>query len=364
MAQRSGPYRIQRPRRAWHRELRAGLRDTFLLVREFQGALALFVVTAVVGGVSFKWLSEVAGEGYRVGYIEAIYDVLTMVFFQPNIPFPDRWYLQAYFFVMPALGLAILARGAADFGLLLFNRQSRQAQWEEAVAATFRDHVVVCGLGHLGIRVVRELVALGEEVVAIDLDPNPERAEEARSYDIPVIVGDARRTDTLKKAGLAVAEAAVICTNDDLMNLQIALAARDVRTDIRLVVRMFSDEFARQMAEQFGFDAVFSASALAAPAFAGAATQTEITQSLYVEGELMNMGRVIIRNGSGLDGAIVGDLEREFDMSVVLHQRDQHVDVHPVPDVRLAGGDLVMVFASLPVLARLSEQNRCPNESR
>jgi Trk K+ transport system NAD-binding subunit len=76
------------------------------------------------------------------------------------------------------------------------------------------------------------------------------------------------------------------------------------------------------------------------------------------------MGRVVIRKGSGLDGAMVGDLERKFDMSVVLHQRDQHVDVHPAPDVRLAGGDLVMVFASLPVLACLSEQNRCPNESR
>jgi Trk K+ transport system NAD-binding subunit len=291
--------------------------------------------------------------------VESVYTALTLVFFQGTENFPGEWYRQIFFFLMPILGLAFLGLGAAEFAVLLFNRQSRQAQWEVALASTYRRHIIVCGLGHVGIRVVRELVALGEDnIVIIERDPQLSRVEECKAYGIPVVQGDALLTETLRDAGVQRAEAYIVCTNDDLLNLQIAMTVRDVSPDIRLVVRMFNDAFGRQLGEQLGFDNVFSASALAAPIFAGAATGTAVTQTFYVEDELMNMSRLRVQANCRLAGAAVGDLERDLDLSVVLHQRDKDVDLHPTPEIMLRADDLIVVFANLAGLAELRKRNR------
>ena len=55
---------------------------------------------------------------------------------------------------------------------------------------------------------------------------------------------------------------------------------------------------------------------------------------------------------------MVGDLERELDLSVVLHQRNNEVDLHPTPEVKLEADDLIVVFASLAGLAELTRRNR------
>jgi phosphoglycerate dehydrogenase-like enzyme len=71
-------------------------------------------------------------------------------------------------FVVPILGLGVIAEGVIRFGVMLFNKQVRKGEWQVAVASTFRNHIVVCGLGKLGYRVVEQLLQFGEEVVGIE----------------------------------------------------------------------------------------------------------------------------------------------------------------------------------------------------
>jgi voltage-gated potassium channel len=252
--------------------------------------------------------------------------------------------------------LIFLALGAADFVTLVFNRNLRQAKWEEAVASTFGDHIIVCGLGRLGLRVIRELVSMDEGVVGIEYKADSPNFAEIRSYDIPVLVGDARSAEMLDKAGLARAKALIICTNDDLMNLQIAARVRERNRPTRLIMRMFDDEFARSLASRFDVSAVLSASLLAAPAFAGAAIGAEIIQTFKVENKVLVMGRIQVQPGAKLDGAVVETVEHTLDLSVVLLQSGGTVDVHPNPDVVLRAGDVIAVVADLPVIKRLAAQ--------
>lgn len=345
-------HRVRRP------HFRAALRDTLVLLREFRGALLFFIATLLVGGWAWMTLTNMV-EPEPVGYVASIYTVLKLIFFAADDTFPAEWYREIFFFAMPILGLAVLGRGAAEFAVLLFNRQSRQQQWEAAVAATFREHTIVCGLGHVGIRVVRELVTLGEDsIVVIEQNAKVPRIEECRTHGIPVIEGDALQPKTLTDSGVESASAFIVCTNDDLLNLQIAMKVRDLNPDIRLVVRLFHDDFGRQLADYLGFHRVFSASALAAPVFAGAATGTAVTQTFYVEDEVMNMGRMWVHTDTELCGMAVGDLERQLDMSVVLHQSGAAVDLHPAPDVKLEPGDLIVVFCNLAGLTKLTKLNR------
>ncbi len=348
---------LKRPR-LWNRRLRAGLRDTWVLIREFRQPLILFLAALLVGAVSFRALWN-ASHPDRIRLVEALYDVLAMTFFQPTLEFPQQWYLDLYFFLMPALGLFFLARGAADFVTLLFNRSSRLAQWEEAVTSVLKDHIIVAGLGHLGLRVVRELVSLDEDIVVIEQRADSPRFNEVRALGIPIIVGDARDLTVLERAGLDRASAIIVCTNDDLANLQIASRIREHNKHIRMVMRMFDDEFARSMADRFDISAVMSASMLAAPAFAGAATRVEVVQTFRVQDRVLAMGRVEVQAASKLDGARIDAVEGALDLSVVLHQSGDLVDVRPLPEIVLQAGDVIAVVAALPAIKKLaSEWNR------
>jgi len=341
----------------WQRDLRATLRDTAVLLREFRGALLAFALTLVAGALAWQALNLAAGQPVPP-IVEAAYVVLTMIFLQAGVEFPAAWYLQAFFFVMPVLGLAILARGAADFSVLFFNRKERGEAWQVAVASTYSDHVVLVGLGHLGFRVARELHNLGQEVVAIERDPNADLLAAVRGLGFPIIQDDGLREETMYKAGLERARAVILCSSDDVLNLRMALKARALNKAARIIVRLFDDDFAREVSQNFGIDQAFSASALAAPAFAGAATESDISRPITLEGRVLSMGRFKIGRRSGLRGRSIGQVEHDYDVSVVLYRHDGDPDLHPRPDISLETGDSLAIFADPQTLAEIAKINR------
>lgn len=350
-------------RRSLRRRLLASLRDTWVLIREFRDTLIALAVFLLIGAASFALLWNLSHEE-PMRFAEALFHVLTMMSLQPVLDFPREWYLDVYFFLMPLLGLMALAKGAVDFFVLLFNRRAREAQWEVAVASTMKNHIVVIGLGHLGIRVVRELVQMGEDMVVIERNPDPTRLAEARSYGIPVIVGDGRDADMLKQAGIEQASALIICTNNDLANLQIVSRVRELDKDIRLVMRLFDDEFGVSMAERFDIAAVMSASAMAAPAFAGAATGTEIVQTFKVADQVLVLGRVEVQPRARLVGKRVEEIEQTLKVSIVLVQSQGQVILQPPPDAVIQEGDVLSVVGALAEIRALASLWNRPERTR
>jgi Trk K+ transport system NAD-binding subunit len=257
---------------------------------------------------------------------------------------------------MPVVGIGILAFGLADFGRLFFNRRARRKEWEMAVASTFSGHVVLIGLGHLGFRVMQELVERGQDVVVIEQNPKPNLADEARRLNVPVIQDDGQRQETLSGAAVARARAIVLCTQNDVLNLQIAFMARRLNPDIEVVMRIFDDAFAEEVARQFGYRAM-SATGMAAPTFAAAATGMDIARPITIEGQAFSLGTLTIGRGARLDGLSVGAVEREYDVSVVLLRRDGHSDHHPAGERQLAAGDVLAVLGGSEPISRLARAN-------
>jgi Trk K+ transport system NAD-binding subunit len=133
-----------------------------------------------------------------------------------------------------------------------------------------RDHVVVCGAGRIGGAVIDLLVHAGKHVVVVDPSPDPSLMRLARKKAIDLLTGDATHEDVLELCNIPHASALVVLTNNDPGNLEIALGARALRPDVRLVVRMENRTFAQATAQLFGI-ATFSPAALSGPAFAGLA---------------------------------------------------------------------------------------------
>lgn len=337
-------------------------RDTRVLVRQFRMPLLAFLVLLGIGTLALHLFYTDPETGQRPGWAESLYSVFTLIFLQPVLPFPRVIGLQLLFIVVPVIGLALVANGIAQFSMALFDRRERKEAWQVAIASTYRNHIVVCGLGKVGYRVVKELLRLGEEVVGIELDATCPFLGELAGLGVPVLVGNARQRETLEKARVREASAIVACTQDDLTNLDIALDARELNPGIKVVMRMFDAQLAEKVRSGFGIHTAFSTSALAAPVFAAAATRAQIESSFYVDDVLMNVARTTIQAGSALEGRTVGEVEREFDLTVALHKGPRGIDAHPAPEVALSAGDCIIVFCSLESLARLREmsgESRC-----
>jgi voltage-gated potassium channel len=343
----------------WKRYLLANWRDVRVLLRQFYIPLFLFVASILLGGLVFDLLY--AGQNAEIQdltYVEAVYAIFSMIFFGQSVPFPQQWYLQIFFFVMPVIGIGLIAQGVINFGVMLFNKSSREDEWQVAIASTYKEHVIVAGIGRLGYRIVQQLHDFGEEVVGIEIDPENEFVRRVMDLKIPVVLGNAAHPDVLKQASVERAHAIIPCTENDLTNLEIALSARELHREIHVVLRMFDHDMAQKVARGFNIATAFSTSALAAPAFASAATRSDITHAFYVGDQLLNVSEMTIAPESKLIGRQVCDLEHELDFSMIVHDRNGKVDLHPDPKIILEAGDHVCVFASLDVLNRLGRLNR------
>lgn len=324
--------------------LRALWRDTSALWREFRVSLLTLLLVTIGGGYLYGLLNTLAGNP-PIPLISLPYIMVELMVLESPIPTPTQPYLIVFWYLLPPIAVYIVGRGAVDFVRLFFNRSGRRSAWEEAVASTYRNHVIVLGIGHVGLRVARSLVRMGFEVVGIEQKLKPEVEDELSALGVPTIIADGRLLSTLEKAGLRAARALVICTADDFINLEIVMRVRDIQPDIRIVVRMWDNQFAKQLNRFMGVEAVLSASDLAAPAFAGAAVGIEITQTLTIHGVEYSMIKLQVAAGSFMDGATVDDLQTQNEMDIVLHERDGEVDVHPNHDTRVQAGDTVVIFA-------------------
>lgn len=338
------------------RQTRAGWRDTLILLREFSTPLLIFTVAVVGGGLLYKAIADWAGEPVH-GLSEAIFIVLTAAFFQPSGSFPDYFGLQLFYFLMPVVGLIILALGLADFGSLLFNRRARNKEWEMAVASTMNNHVVLVGLGHLGYRIVQKLHEMGKNVAVVELNTTQPTVAAVRELGVPVIEEDARNAAALEGANIRDARTIILASQNDAMNLQIALKARSLNPKIQVVIRIFDEDFAHALRDQFGFLAL-SATEMAAPVFAAAAAGADVTNPISIEGQQLSLARMTIATSSILASKTVGYVEDNYHLNIILLRHDHTSEMHPTDTRPLTAGDTLAVLGGPEQLRQLMQDSQ------
>ncbi|MBE0681601.1 MAG: NAD-binding protein [Anaerolineales bacterium] len=338
------------------RHFQASVRDTAILLGEFRAPLLWFSFAIIGGGILYDFISKLVNEPVY-SLAESIYIVLIATFLQPaNRDFPHHIALQVFHFFMPIVGLVVLAQGLADFSSLLFNRRARTKEWEMAVASTLRKHIILVGLGHLGYRVALKLHEMGEQVVVIEFNADTDTLNAARKLGIPVIHDDATRPAALEAANIKDARTIIMASQNDSMNLQIALKARSINPGISVVLRIFDDDFAHALQEQFGFIAL-SATEMAAPVFAAAASGVDVTNPISVEGQLLSLARLTVSGGAPFAQKTVGYVEDNYHLNVVLLRHDHRSEMHPTDKSPLHAGDVIAVLGGPEQLQTLLFDN-------
>ena len=322
--------------------------------RSFVVLLVVFAIVLVVAVVVMDLRYGVgAEEGNELDLGEAVYAVFALLFFGGGYPWPDDLITRVFFFLVPILGIAVLSQGVVRLGTVILNRE----RWERAMASTSSDHVIVCGLGRVQYRVIEWLLELDQPVVVIEKDGTHEFLDAVRSWGVPVIVGDARRVEVLRDAAIERAGAIATISSDDLLNLSVATAARSLRPGIRVVMRTFDDRLADNLRTGFDIYAAYSASSLAAPALAAAATMAPVDQAFTVghgeSREVLAVTEFTITADCGLVGATITAMEEEHHVAAVALRRGG-VPVRPGADEALQVGDEVTLCAPIEPLKQLA----------
>ena len=317
--------------------------------------LVTAAIMALAGGV----LSSFTGVH---GFWRSIYVTLLTVVGSSDVEPNGRPVAQAAQLVLTVAGVALLPliTAAVVDGVV----KTRLALGRNEVHGVHADHIVLVGLGNVGTRVLRQLTDLGVDVVAIDKVADARGAKAAEQLGVPLIVGDASREETLRAASIDTCKALVVVSTDDAVNLQAALHARGARDDMRVVLRLFDDDFARRVQTAFNINISRSVSRLCAPAFAAAMLEREVLATIPVDRHALLVAAVQVLPGSELDGAPLSQADRPASARVIAMSEAGSTWVDWTADRRrvLSAGDEVVVVARRAGLRRLVEQATPPLE--
>jgi hypothetical protein len=232
------------------------------------GPLRLLVLSGC--GLLVVLLAETLLSGFELheSWTEAVYSsagLLATVASSPRIAHAPGWYK-----LLSAAGIVLSLGLVAVFTAALVRRLSRPRLTTVfgSRAAPRSDHVLVVGLGQIGLRLAVALRTSGIKVLAIELDESVAGVRLAHQAGLPVVIASGADVFTLLRMGIRRGSAVAAVTSDDLVNVEIGLAARAAAPDVAVVMRFGDGEVATETESLLHLGHVFDAHRIAAEALA------------------------------------------------------------------------------------------------
>ena len=241
-----------------------------------------------------------------------------------------------------AIVTAIIVASLAD--LLLSRRFARTAGLRRA--RHMRGHVVVVGLGSVGIRVVKDLAAAGYDALVIEEDENNRYLPVAAELDVPVIFGDPTMRQTLESARVDRARGVVVVTDEDMTNIETGIVLLEMlgaHTKKPIVMRVQGRALSAAINRRFGFENVRSIVDLAAPWFIGAAMGLQVLGTFWVGQRSFMVGAMLVAAGSELDGMTMSQMSTQTRVIAIIGP-DGPVSLRPRRNAQLKAGYTVYLL--------------------
>lgn len=325
------------------RELRA---MTALADRRLAGVLAVIAILAFIAIAVFHLF-------YGLSWVDALYFTATTI---STVGYGDINLLGAAPW-LKVFGVGVMLLGAAAlaaFYALITDAVvgARLALAMGVPHGRIKGHYIVCGLGNVGYRVVECLAGAGHRVAAAELKEHSRFVGLARQHGVPVLIGGARLTENLRLLSADKAAALVAATDDDIANLEMAPAARDLNPGLHVVVRVFDPELAERARRTLGLHATYSASALAAPVFAAAALEDGCLGTLGKKRRWL-LGELEVAVNSKMEGRLVAEITKTGEVAVIAARQDGTEQWRPDDNVKVAAGHSLLLFAPQDEFRRL-----------
>jgi Trk K+ transport system NAD-binding subunit len=231
----------------------------FLVLRRMRAPLILLILIFAVSVLGLTLIPGVDAEGqpWRMSIFEAFY---FMSYTATTIGFgelPFTFTNAQRMWVVVAIYLTVIGWAYAIGSLLalLQDRAFRDAlalqRFTRKVSRLGEPFLLIAGYGRTGQLLGRSFDALGRRFVVLDLQEERINSLDLDPYhaDVPALVGDARNPGHLGIAGLnhANCEGVVALTDDDEVNLSVAMSVALLRPDLPVVARTVSPTVEERM---------------------------------------------------------------------------------------------------------------------
>jgi Trk K+ transport system NAD-binding subunit len=331
-------------------------------------SLAMLVAATIVLRLAYR-----QGDGTHLSLIQAFYFTIETF---ATVGFGDFSFahqstgLQVFGILLIIAGVTLSTVILALITNALVSRRIEQSLGQGSIKG-MEGHVVLVGLGAVGLRVLEGLRSQGRDVVVVERDESNRYVQHARGLGAPVVHGDATLGQTLRSVNLAQAGAVAILTSDDLVNLETGLAVRDVLAErwieVPVVLRVFDRALGSRLQQTFNFNHVWSTAALASPWFVGAVLGLEILATFYVRNQPFLVARLEVREGGGLAGLAMQELGARIRVVAIARRGDEGsvrngeveaLEYPPRRDTRLAAGDRAYLLGPYEELLRVLSLER------
>jgi Trk K+ transport system NAD-binding subunit len=263
----------------------------------------------------------------------------------------------------PQMNVLAITMQLAGIGLILTAVDVFVVPWlRDAVSASAptaapdaSDHVIVCEHTPRTDAFITELEARDQAYVLIETDADV--AAECNEAGYRVIHADPESTEAFEAAAVDEAIAVVADAADD-RNASIALAARDVAPEVRIVT-LVEDAALGRYHHAAGADEVLSPRQLLGRSLAQQVptpVTTEVSEGVTI-GEDFELVEFVISEGSDLAGQTVDTarLRQRFGVNVIGGWFDGDFETPVSPDAELAPGTRLLVAGKSPQVSALRE---------
>lgn len=322
---------------------------------------AVLICTLVLFGVilASTLILCLGVEKYKL--IDALFRTVSIMATGASMYEPDVEYspgMKIFVAALRIVGAALIAAFTAIFTNYLL--RARLGGALEVRRIPDGGHVLICGLGAIGYRVVEELLRYGEPVVVIERDAGNRFVRAVRRLGAPVIIGDAGVAGVLQEAHAATSRAVIAATDDDLTNLAIALLVRELHARHRVVLLMSDPDLAQLLREGADVRYALSVPMLAAPAFLASLFGDRVLSVFQVRGQLFAALDVLIQPSDPFVEQSVRAMSVDYRFQAVALLPAQEPPPHPFLARRLCAGDRVVGIIALADLQPLLRRQRPP----
>jgi Trk K+ transport system NAD-binding subunit len=336
------------------------------------GDRALRTALAVTAGLVIA-SSLILNFGYRypggLGFFHSLYftvETITTVGFGDFSFANQPLWMEIFGIVLIIAGTTLISTIFALLTNALVSRRIAQ-RFGQADIPGMRGHVVMVGLGAVGMKVLDGLLARDREVVVVERDENNPYLNQVRQRGVPLVIGDATLAQTLESVNLAQASSVAIVTSSDMANLETGLAVRDRLGDrweeVPVILRVFERDLGLHLQQSFGFRQVWSTLAISAPWFAGAALGMDVLYSFYVGNHPFLLTRMRLNPSGGLAGLAMSELGANVRV-IAIGRGGGDLEHPPRRDTRFSGGDDAYFAGPYEELMRLLARERAPFQDR
>ena len=301
-------------------------RPTADRILPMQRAALLLVLVFVIGTVGFKIIG-----GSDVDLIDALFMTaitLTTVGYGETIEVSHSTGSEVFTVALLLMGVSSFLYFFSNVTAYIVEGTLDRALWRrrmEKLIKNMEDHYIVCGAGHTGRHIVRELTMTGRPFVVVEEDDEVVKTlVEELDEDFPRIMADATADETLMHAGIERAKGVFACVGSDKDNLIITFSARLLGDEALRIVCRCIDYKSMNKLRKAGANAVVSPNAIG-----GLRLVSEMVRPVAVE--YLDM--------------MLHDQERQLRVEDVIVTRDSKLVGKPVSSVHAHQPHDVMLVA-------------------